>query len=201
MIKENWKTLLLALGFLLSAAITFVFFIDAHEAATRGKGWIFDDPVHAVLPAMNLSIPIFSITYGSLILYVFTSYRQPNFLSRLMIAYGLITLFRIGTISLFPLREPETLVFLEDPVLNDLIYPGEIITDLFFSGHTALVFMLFILSGYRWYFLLLTLLMGVFLMIQRIHYSIDVLAALPFAWLAVWLAGKFLERISKSNNT
>jgi hypothetical protein len=150
---------------------------------------------------MNLSIPIFSITYGSLILYVFTSYRQPNFLSRLMIAYGLITLFRIGTISLLPLREPETLVFLEDPVLNDLIYPGEIITDLFFSGHTALVFMLFILSGYRWYFLLLTLLMGVFLMIQRIHYSIDVLAALPFAWFAVWFAGKFLERISKSNNT
>jgi membrane-associated phospholipid phosphatase len=102
---------------------------------------------------------------------------------------------------LLPLREPETLVFLKDPVLNELIYPGEIITDLFFSGHTALVFMLFILSGYRWYFLLLTLLMGVFLMIQRIHYSIDVLAALPFAWLAVWLSGKFLERISKSNNT
>jgi hypothetical protein len=48
---------------------------------------------------------------------------------------------------------------------------------------------------------LLTLLMGFFLMIQRIHYSIDVLAALPFAWLAVWLAGKFLERISNLNKT
>lgn len=201
MIKENWKTLLIALGFLLSAALTFVLFIDAHEVATRGKGWVFDDPIHQMLPAFDLSVPIFSITYGSLILYVFTTFRQPNFLSRLMIAYGLITLFRIATISLFPLREPETLVRLEDPVLNDLIYPGEIITDLFFSGHTALIFTLFILSGYRWYFLLLTLLMALFLMIQRIHYSIDVLAALPFAWLAVWLAGKFLNRISNLNKT
>jgi hypothetical protein len=201
MINEQWKTVVIALGFLLATALTFVFFIEAHELATRGKGWVFNDPIHSLLPAMNLSIPIFTITYGSLLLYVFTTYRQPNFLSSLMIAYGLVVLFRIGTISLIPLREPETLVFLQDPVLNDLIYPGEIITDLFFSGHTALVFILFVLSGYRWYFLLLTLLMGVFLMIQRIHYSIDVLAALPFAWLSVWLAGKFLERFSKSNKT
>jgi hypothetical protein len=201
MINEQWKTVVIALGFLLATALTFVLFIEAHELATRGKGWVFNDPIHSLLPAMNLSIPIFTITYGSLLLYVFTTYRQPNFLSRLMIAYGLVVLFRIGTISLIPLREPETLVFLQDPVLNDLIYPGEIITDLFFSGHTALVFILFVLSGYRWYFLLLTLLMGVFLMIQRIHYSIDVLAALPFAWLSVWLAGKFLERFSKSNKT
>jgi hypothetical protein len=201
MIKEQWRTVLIAAGFLLSSAFTFVCFIGNHEIATKGKGWIFNDPIHALLPAMDLSIPIFTITYGSLLLYLFTTYRQPNFLSRLMLSHGLITLFRIGTIRLIPLREPEALVFLEDPVLNDLIYPGEIITDLFFSGHSALIFTLFILSGYRWYFLLLALLMGIFLMIQRIHYSIDVLAALPFAWFAVWLAGKFLERISESNNT
>lgn len=201
MIKKEWKSMLLALIFLGVSASLFIVFIDSHEPATRGKGIQFDDPVHSILPAFDVSLPIFTITYGSLLLYVFFTHRQQFFLSRIMIAYGLIALMRIITISLLPLREPEDLVYLEDPFLNNLIYPEEVVTDLFFSGHTALIFLIYLLSGRKLIFLVLTIVMGLLVMIQRVHYSIDVLAAIPFAWLAVYLSHFIIERIfNRINN-
>jgi membrane-associated phospholipid phosphatase len=104
-----------------------------------------------------------------------------------------ILLFRILTLSLVPLREPLDLIFLEDPFLNDLIYPGRIVRDLFFSGHTALIFSMFLLSGKKLIFLILTIIVGFSLMIQRVHFSIDVFAAIPFAYLAVFIVKNILS--------
>jgi membrane-associated phospholipid phosphatase len=201
MIKKEWRSILLALIFLGVSALLFIVFIDSHEPVTRGKGIEFNDPLHALLPALDVSIPIFSITYGSLLLYIFFTHKQPLFLVRIMIAYGLIGLMRIVTIFLVPLREPSDLVYLEDPFLNNLIYPGEVVTDLFFSGHTALIFLIYLLSGRKIIFLVLTITMGILVMIQRVHYSIDVLAAIPFAWLAVYLSHFIIERVfNRINN-
>jgi hypothetical protein len=200
MISEQWRTVLLATVFLGFSALCFVLFIEGHEAANRGTGWTFDDPFFRFLPAMDLSFPIFSLTYGTLLFYLFTNYKKPFFLSRLMVAYGLIVLFKIATISMLPLREPDTLVHLNDPFLNNLIYPGEIVTDLFFSGHTALIFLYYFLADRRIYFLILAILMGLLVMIQRVHYSIDVLAAFPFSWVAVSLSNFAITNLTKRNN-
>lgn len=199
MIQKNWKTILVALIFLLVAAFVFIRFLEFHQNRVQQVGWSFDDPVFPYMPVFDVSLPIFSITYGSLLLYFFLSYKQSHFLARIMIAYGLIIVFRMITMSLVPLREPDTLVHLEDPFLNNLIYPGRIVTDLFFSGHTALVFAIFVLSGKRMVFLILTILMGALVIIQRVHYSIDVLAAIPFAWLAAYLTQYFLTRWANDN--
>lgn len=200
MIRKQWKTILIALVFLLVAGFVFIRFLEFHEARVAEGGWMFDDPVHPFIPILDVSLPIFSITYGSVLLYFLLSYKQSHFLARLMIAYGFIIVFRMITMSLVPLKEPDTLVYLEDPFLNNLIYPGRIVTDLFFSGHTALIFAIFILSGKRFVFLGLTVLMGILVMVQRVHYSIDVLAAIPFAWLAAYLTQCLLTRWSNDNN-
>lgn len=97
------------------------------------------------------------------------------------------------TLSLIPLREPLDLIFLEDPFMNDLIYPRRIVRDLFFSGHTALIFSMFLLSGKKLVFLILTIIVGVSLMIQRVHFSIDVFAAIPFAYLAVFVVKNIMS--------
>ncbi|MFC2136330.1 phosphatase PAP2-related protein, partial [Bacteroidota bacterium] len=58
---------------------------------------------------------------------------------------------------------------------------GEIyIKDLFFSGHTSTMFLLFLTAGsknLRMVFLLLTILVAFCVIIQHVHYSIDVIAA------------------------
>jgi membrane-associated phospholipid phosphatase len=200
MIKKQWKTIVVALVFLLVVALVFIRFLEFHENRVEQEGWLFEDPIFPFVPIFDVSLPIFSITYGSVLLYFFLSYKQSHFLARLMMAYGFIVLFRMITMSLVPLKEPDTLVYLEDPFLNNLIYPGRIVTDLFFSGHTALIFAIFILSGKRFVFLALTILMGLLVMIQRVHYSIDVLAAIPFAWLAAYFTQYIFARWANENN-
>lgn len=197
---NQWKTFLIALLFLLVAAFVFIRFLSFHEARVEETGWEFSDPIHPFIPIHDVSLPIFSITYGSVLLYFFLSYKQKHFLARIMMTYGFIIVFRMITMSLVPLKEPEALVHLEDPFLNNWIYPGRIVRDLFFSGHTALVFAIFILSGKRTVFLVLTLLMGVLVMVQRVHYSIDVVAAIPFAWLSAFLTQYLIKRWANANN-
>ena len=176
--------LLLAAIFLLGSAFVFTRFLAFHEIRVDASGWHFTDQFMNLFPIADCSYFIFSITYGSMIFYAFLEYKKPMFASKLMFAYGLLMLVRIATLSLIPLKEPETLVYLQDPFLNNLIYPGDIETDLFFSGHSGLLFLMFFLSR-KIIFLLLGLILGVFLMIQRVHYSIDILAAIPFAYIIV----------------
>nr|WP_262906179.1 sphingomyelin synthase family protein [Hymenobacter terricola] len=68
-----------------------------------------------------------------------------------------------------------------------------IVRDLFFSGHTATM-MLLALAGrgraWRWVLGLMMVAVGLLVLVQRVHYSYDVLAAPFFGWLAYWLAGR-----------
>ena len=178
---------------LVSAAI-FVRFLSFHEARVNEIGWVFNDPIFHFLPRFDCSISIFSLTYGSLILYFILERKKSFFLTKLNLSYALLLIVRIITISLVPLKEPEGLIYLQDPFLNDLVYPGRIVTDLFFSGHTALLFLLYCISK-RSIFVILTVVMGVLLMVQRVHYSIDVIAAIPFGFAIVKVIELGIKRL------
>ncbi len=185
--KKN-KLLLLSLGFLLVSAALFSLFLPYHEARVDALLWYFNDPAFWYLPEKDVSIPIFTITYGGLITYFIINRNTKYFLSRLAFSYGVLLFFRTLTLTLFPLKEPDTIIYLSDPFLNTFIYQGTIDSDLFFSGHTALICLFFFLTDkWRWFFTLIGFILGVLLMIQRVHYSIDILAALPFAYLSVKL--------------
>ena len=64
--------------------------------------------------------------------------------------------------------------------------------DLFFSGHTATMTLLALAGRGRWRWVLggLTVAVGLLVLVQRVHYSYDVLAAPFFAGAAWWLAGR-----------
>ncbi|MFK7786039.1 MAG: phosphatase PAP2-related protein [Crocinitomicaceae bacterium] len=180
------KLLIASLLFLLTCAVLFALFLPFHEARVDELLWYFDDPAFKMLPARDVSIPIFSITYGTIIVYAILNRKEKYFISKMAFSYGLLLIFRFLTLSLLPLKEPETIVYLEDPFLNTFIYQGTIDSDLFFSGHTALVCLVFFhTKKWKWLFAVLGATLGVLLMIQRVHYSIDILAALPFAFLTV----------------
>ncbi|OFZ41038.1 MAG: hypothetical protein A3D92_18170 [Bacteroidetes bacterium RIFCSPHIGHO2_02_FULL_44_7] len=196
MTRKRWFILIVSCVFLAGAAKLFNVFLAQHEKFASVNGIAFQDPVMNALPLLNVSVFIFSITYGSILLYIFLERRKAFFLERAMVVYAGILLLRIVTLSLLPLRPPEDLIFLEDPFLNELIYPGRIVCDLFFSGHVGLLMAFFFLSK-RWVFAALALVLGTLLMVQRVHYSIDVLAAVPFTFIIVLSVEKLLfKRLS-----
>lgn len=195
-ILKEWKVNLLSAIFLVACAGLFIPFLAFHETRVDSAGWVFSDPVMNLLPVKDVSFYIFTLTYGSLLVYLVMFYKKSKALAVLMISYGLLILFRMLTMSVLPLKEPESIVFLNDPFLNNLIYPGKIDTDLFFSGHTALIIVMFFLSERQRIFAFLALVLGVLLMVQRVHYSIDILGAIPFAYLAYWLSTTVLYKWS-----
>lgn len=190
----NVRSSVFAALFILSCAVIFVQFLAYNEHRSLNYGFEFADPAFDILPAYNVSIPIFIVTYGSLLLYLIIFRKDKELFSRIMMTYGFLILFRMISLSILPLRPPNDIIFLEDPFLNTFIYPGRIDTDLFFSGHTALLLAIYFSSGKKWYFLVLATTLGVLLMVQRCHYSIDILGAIPFAYFASRLTDHYLER-------
>lgn len=196
---RRWVILLGSFAYLALVAALFKFFLAQHEAAMDIHGFRPPDPVMNALPVMDLSLWIFSFTYGSILLYILLERRKDFFLEKGVIAYGTLIALRMLTLSLVPLLAPADLVFLDDPFLNNVAYPGEIENDLFFSGHVGLLLTMGFLSR-RWLFAVLALLLGVFLMMQRVHYFYDIIGALPFAWIVSWFVEKVLfKRLSRTN--
>ncbi|MBX0291619.1 hypothetical protein K3G63_14305 [Hymenobacter sp. HSC-4F20] len=160
-------------------------------------GAILPDPLLSVLPARDVSELTFAVIYLGIGLGVVTLLPRPYLLLRALTAYLLLHLLRCLTLALLPLEPPIGLILLRDPLVEQLFYaaPAPITKDLFFSGHTAtlLLLALAVPAGGRRHILLgATLAIGLLVMVQRAHYSYDVLAAPVFAGLSFWLAGRFM---------
>ena len=194
MSKKSVYSLIGAALFLALSAYVFTRYLAYNEVLVINHGIQFNDPLMNVLPARDMSVFIFAITYGSMITYAFLERNTPLFVHRIFIAYGVLLWFRLVALWLVPLCVPEDYILLNDPFLNNLIYPGDIAADLFFSGHAGLLFVMFFLSK-KWIFLILGIVLSIFLMMQRAHYSIDVIAAFPFAFLIVKTTNILTTRI------
>ena len=70
---------------------------------------------------------------------------------------------------------------------------------MFFSGHTATVTLLALAvrgRWWRWPLGLMAAAVAVLVLVQRVHYTYDVLAAPLFAMLAYWLGGCVVRRLA-----
>lgn len=151
------------------------------------------EPLHAHLGPVDLSLPLFVVLYGAIALGILQLSREPWLLLRTARAYLLLLLLRMASMALFTLEPPPGMIPLQDPVTL-LFYPDHVpfAKDLFFSGHTATVF-LFVLAARshraRAGLGLATVLVGAGVVAQHLHWTIDVLAAPFFAGLAWWASG------------
>lgn len=162
------------------------------QYAEHRPGVLLPDFILGWLPATDLSPAIFIVLDTLLIISILTLLTKPvNFLIVLQ-AYVFLTLVRFITILLVPLEAPEGIVVLHDPITDRFFYQGVVITkDLFFSGHTSiLMLMAFGVPLPRLKILLFigATAVGIMLLIQHAHYTIDVLAAPVFAWLAIFVS-------------
>jgi len=154
------------------------------------------DPLLDMLPSMDISVPLFVFLYAVVAIAVVALSRYPLVFLRAAQAYVMLLVLRMITMALVTLEPPPGLVELEDPI-STFFYPGQrpFSKDLFFSGHTATVFLLHLAFPTRIgrrLLLVATVLVGLAVLVQHVHWTVDVLAAPFFAWLAWWLSARTL---------
>jgi hypothetical protein len=196
---EAWKESSFRLSFLL-AMLTFSVF--PWKAATyfqwiqQREGIILNDFILEFIPPKNVSYPIFSIIYCTVIYLIVRLLATPKTFVWFAWAFNLETIFRFVTIYLVALNPPVGIVDLHDPVATLFIY-GEnmlITKDLFFSGHTAtMVFACYFLplKKEKITAIILTVILVVLLLIQHVHYTIDIIMAPLFTLLAIRIIKKW----------
>ena len=154
------------------------------------EGIVLNDWLLHRLPAKNFSVVIFLFVWSTSILVIIRCVQQPALFLMALYLLIIITICRIVTISLFPLDAPAGLIPLTDP-LTSLTYGGTqvfITKDLFFSGHTSNLFMFTLCLQQKrdkQFALLSTIIVGSLVLVQHVHYSIDVVAAFIFTWYLV----------------
>lgn len=155
------------------------------------------DPVLAVWGPGNVTWATFAVLYGTLLLVIASIARKPMTMLQGLWAYVLILLMRMACMALFTLEPPPGIIPLVDP-FTQVFYPAAdpFLKDLFFSGHTATLALMALLApkGWiRWAAMGATACIGLLVMVQHVHWTVDVLAAIPAARLAWWVAQHLLR--------
>ena len=154
------------------------------------------DPLLDWLPPVDCSWPIFILLYGSLVYGLISLVRFPVVFLQLLFAFAFMYLVRFLCIFFVPLAEPKDLIPLYDPFLESLFFQATILKrDLFFSGHFASIFLLFLSMKPRsmkivYFFLAIAL--AIMILFQHVHYSYDIVGAALFSWISYILAQKFI---------
>ena len=191
--KHNKKELLITLIVLAAVLLSFTRFLNYIELR---PGFTFYDPLLNLFTPINLTWIIFGLIYLGLITAIFYFIKDPHLLINALQAYTVLVLFRTAAMYLLPLNPPHSMIPLNDPFVQ-IFGSGEILTkDLFFSGHTATLFLLFLVADKRFLkivFLSFAVIIGISVLLQHIHYSIDVFTAPFFSYTSV----KFATYIKK----
>jgi len=146
-------------------------------------GVVLRDPLQVWLDPIDLTWLTFTLIYTGVAVALILFSRRPRLLVTSLQAYTLLMLCRALMMWLVPLDPPANQIVLRDPFVEMFVGGGEVLTrDLFFSGHTSLPFLLFLVARekrFRIAFLLLTIAVGSCVVLQHVHYTIDVVVA-PF---------------------
>lgn len=212
-IVDNWKVawrnrffrdqlLLSLIGFLLASVLMrlFLSYIETRN------GISLPDPLLPLFAPTDLKWITFSCIYSAMILGFVALAIYPFSLLLAIRSIFVMILLRITFLFLLPLDPPPGCIPLVDPFIRmPAIFPPTS-RDLFFSWQTAVM----ALFGFcaRWrdmriLFFSAAALVSILFLLQHVHYTIDLVAAPCFAYLAFGIAkGNTLHEVSgtPSNN-
>lgn len=212
MLKE-WKQLPQNKAYLISFICLFVltlFFLKLCSIfllynETRTGGYLLDDYFLNILPAKDISKPLFFINWIGVFSGILMCLKTPKRAMGLFIAVISIITLRSLTMYLVPLMPPEGIIPLRDCFLECSFYDDKVLLrDLFFSGHTASMAILFFLvdeKPVKYMVGVFTLIIGFLLLVQHVHYTVDIIAAPFFAFAAAYFGKKGAEFIYTKVNS
>ena len=180
--KKNRNEFFISL-FLLAIALTALAnFGNFTETRT---GVVLQDPLLNLYNPIDLTWLIFGLIYISLIVAIVSLLKNPKQLLFAMQLYALMVVVRISAMYLLPLEPPAKIIILNDPFVEFFGSGKSLTKDLFFSGHTASLFVLFLTAKQKTIkiiFLVCTIVVAISVLLQHVHYTIDVFAALFFTF-------------------
>jgi hypothetical protein len=160
------------------------------------QGIMLNDIVLTNLAAKDVSIPIFTIIWSMVVLFVVRSIQDPLLFITYLYGFFILCLIRIITITFVVLNPPHDLIPLVDPISNSFYGKSFITKDLFFSGHTATQWLFFLCFRRKFdkaLALCCSIAVGFLVLVQHVHYTVDVVAAPVFTTICYWIAKKIVH--------
>lgn len=186
--KRNVINIIITLSALIPVLLLLPLYLTFIEAR---DGFAFNDPLLNLIQPVDLTWWTFIIIYAGLILAVLHLGYHPRYLLLALKVYTLTSIFRIIGMYFLPLDPPVNMILLNDPFVQ-FWGTGEILTkDLFFSGHTSTMFIFFLTAQNRILknlFLAASIAIAFCVIVQHVHYTIDVFAAPFFAFASFKIA-------------
>lgn len=204
---KQWKHLLINKKYLsiwlasLMTTLTILYLVGQYLSynETRTNGTLLNDYVLSHIDAQDVSTMLFSITWVCILGGLPFLLRTPNRALHVFWAISTIGIIRCLVMYLVPLAPPIDIIPLRDPFVEGAFYDNKVLVkDLFFSGHTSNMVILTLLMDIRWIKIVLAFAsaaVGYLLLVQHVHYTIDVLAAPFFAYIAYRISLRITERI------
>jgi hypothetical protein len=186
-IKLNWqnafdtslKRVKLIIGTMLIVAIINIM-PSFFRSIEQRNGVVLNDWVLAHLPAVDVSVPIFAIIWGMGILMMVRALYKPAIGMTYLWTLIFVCIARFLTLSFVKLDPPIGLIPLVDPLTGYFYGHAAITKDLFFSGHTASLVLIYLhleRKNDKRIALAAMLIVMMLLLVQHIHYTMDILAA------------------------
>lgn len=200
LLDKNFRTkFLITLTLLAIILISLANFLAYNEAR---PGFSFNDPLLAAFHPVDVTWLTFGLIYLGLIIALSFLIFNPDRMLIALQSYTLIAALRLITIYFLPLNAPIYIIPLKDPFVEYFGGGETLLRDLFFSGHTATMFLFFLTAKskkLKTVFLICTILIAALVLIQHVHYTIDVVAAPFFAYTSYRISRLINKRKKKSS--
>jgi hypothetical protein len=199
--QEAWGNAIFRKKFIISAILLLIIIFSLpsffHYIEKREGAYLHDLILQAI-PPVDVSIPTFLIIWSISGLVIVRMIQNPAFALLMLSSFTLLCIARMVSITMVPLDPPDGLIKLNDP-LTSMVYGGKdkfMTKDLFFSGHTSNMFLMCLCltkKTDKYLAFLATLAVAILVLVQHVHYTIDVLAAFFFTYI--------IYRVSKIGST
>lgn len=186
---HQWKILLRDRAYFVSFLIGWVLliggnFINILASAYKDTASYLSvgDPLLGEIPTYDLSyIYIWGFYLTVFLLTAYVLLLRPEIAPFSLKTFGILLAVRAGFVLLINIGPPIGFLYGDTPwdqigTFDQMFFKN----DLFFSGHTAVPFLGFLLfkgSKFRWVMFAISLIMGATVLLMHVHYSIDVFAA------------------------
>jgi hypothetical protein len=153
----------------------------------KKPGIYLDDALLNILTPHDVSWYIFGTIYSCILAFAISNFKNPKIVLLVCALYASVTWLRMATMYIFTIEAPEGIIPLKDPFLALFIYnQPEFVKDLFFSGHVSTMITLAVTEPRKRnkiIYYIIALIIAVLLLIQHVHYTLDVVFAPFFTYL------------------